>query len=169
MVTILLAVAIRDVYGCSCMPSGPPCQACFQVDAVFIGTVQSSTVRKTTSDGVTDGLFDRRLVHIAIDQISRGVQGTTADLWTGLGGGDCGFDFKVGLRYVIYASRHADGTLSTGICSRTRLVPEAADDLASVPTSATGARLTGIIKHTEHDSDDGRENGSRWHVHGQRL
>jgi len=151
---IVLAVAASDVYGCSCMSSGPPCQAYFQVDAVFIGTVESIAVRKTTLDATPDTLFDRRVVHVAVDRIGRGVQGPTVDLWTGMGGGDCGFDFRVGSRYVIYAWRRADGALSTGICSRTRLESEAADDLAylaSVPRSASGARLSGTIKHWEHD------------------
>lgn len=81
------------------------------------------------------------------------------DLLTGMGGGDCGFDFKVGSRYVIYAWRQADGALSTGICSRTRLLSEGADDLAylaSVPASAHGARLSGTIKHWEHDYAAGK-------------
>ena len=170
---IVVAVAARDVYGCSCMSNGPPRQAYFQVDAVFIGTVESIAVRKTTFDAIPDGLFDRRVVHVAVDRISRGVRGPTVDLWTGMGRGDCGFDFKVGSRYVIYASRRADGALSTGICSRTRLVSEAADDLAylaSVPASATGARLSGTIKHTEHDYAAGKPSSTavpsprRYHV-----
>lgn len=156
---ILLGVAARDVYGCYCKSIGQPCQAYFQVDAVFIGTVESIAVRKTTFDAIPDGLIDGRVVHVAVDWISRGAQGPTVDLWTGMGGGDCGFDFKVGSRYVIYALHRADGSLSTGICSRTRLVSEAADDLAylaSVPASTTGARLSGTIKHTEHDYADGK-------------
>lgn len=156
---IVVALAAPDVYGCSCMSSGPPCQAYFQADAVFVGTVASIAVRKTTVDGNPESLFDRRVVHVAVDRIGRGVQTSSVELWTGMGGGDCGFDFKVGSRYVIYASRHADGTLSTGICSRTRLASEAADDLAylsSVPASATGARLSGTIKHWENDYATGQ-------------
>ena len=38
----MVAVAsVREASTCSCMPSGPPCQNAFQVDAVFAGTVLS--------------------------------------------------------------------------------------------------------------------------------
>lgn len=103
---------------CSCAPSGPPCQAYFSTDAVFVATVQSITTRERPAG---DRPFERRLVRLAIDGPSRGVTGTSVDVWTGTGGGDCGFGFKEGLRYVVYAYRQADGTLSTGICSRTAL------------------------------------------------
>jgi hypothetical protein len=153
---LLAAASARAAFACSCMSSGPPCQAYFQSDAVFVGTVEAMTIRQTPLDGLPDRLVDRRVVHVAIERAARGVTGAAVDLWTGMGGGDCGFDFKVGERYVIYASRHPDGSLSTGICSRTRLLtaPEAAEDLAylsAVPASGSGAHLSGSIKHRETD------------------
>src|SRR5258708_4102213 len=40
-------------------------------------------------------------------------------LSTGLGGGDCGFDFEVGKQYLVYAFNDEAGELSTNICTRT--------------------------------------------------
>ena len=123
------------------MSSGPLCQAYFQSDAVLVGTVRSVTERNVTLEGDEDRPVDRRFVHLTIERIGRGVQGGEVDVWTGLGGGDCAFDFKPGQRYVVYASRHKDGTLSTGICSRTRLASEADEDLAylsAAPASGSG-------------------------------
>ena len=48
---------------------------------------------------------------------------------TGLGGGDCGYDFRRGQDYIVYASKKPDGGWNTGICTPTRLVESAAEDL----------------------------------------
>jgi hypothetical protein len=162
-VIVLAAVAIaatpREVFACSCMPSGPPCQNYFRVDAVFVGAVQAIDVRKLPLEGLDDRLFDRKLVHLSIERAARGVQGSGVDVWTGMGGGDCGFDFKVGQRYVVYAYRNKDGALGTGICSRTRVLSEAAEDLAylsAIPAIGKGARVSGTIDHWESDHATGR-------------
>ncbi len=49
---------------------------------------------------------------------------------TGLGGGDCGYPFTRGRDYIVYASKDPNGALSTGICSPTRALVDAAEDLA---------------------------------------
>lgn len=41
---------------------------------------------------------------------------------TGLGGGDCGFNFEVGKQYLVFAFADSSGHLSTGICSGTGLL-----------------------------------------------
>ena len=124
---------------CSCMPSGPPCQALFQSDVVFVGTVKS--IATDEEAGSDQRLFGRRLVTLSLDRGIRGVKGSTVAVRTGQGGGDCGFDFKEGQTYLVYASRHPDGWLSAGICSRTRPLSQAADDLAfidTMPASGSG-------------------------------
>jgi|GEM_PF-2342154 hypothetical protein len=44
---------------------------------------------------------------------------------TGLGGGDCGFDFEKGSSYLVFAWKDDDGNLTTNICSGTRLLEDA--------------------------------------------
>jgi hypothetical protein len=51
------------------------------------------------------------------------------EIVTGLGGGDCGYEFQTGVDYVVYAYKNADGRLETNICSRTRTLAEAAEDM----------------------------------------
>jgi hypothetical protein len=51
------------------------------------------------------------------------------EISTGFGGGDCGYPFQVGMDYVVYAYKNAEGNLETGICSRTRPLTEAVKDL----------------------------------------
>lgn len=136
---------------CSCISSGPPCQNLFQSEAVFAGTV---TGIQPLEPPVERFVFDRRVVAFKVERAVRGIQGHTVDVRTGQGGGDCGFNFKIGERYVVYAYRHPDGSPGTGICSRTRLVTEAAEDLAyfaALPATGAGARMFGTVKHWEHD------------------
>jgi hypothetical protein len=52
-----------------------------------------------------------------------------ATVFTGQGGGDCGYKFEVGQRYLVYAYRYNDADLGTNICQRTASLIEAAEDL----------------------------------------
>jgi 5-hydroxyisourate hydrolase-like protein (transthyretin family) len=77
--------------------------------------------------------FTRRLVRLSVEQPMRGIEAAEAEVATGWGGGDCGYPFKRGERYVVYADRdEKDGRLYTGICTRTRPLAEAEEDFAFV-------------------------------------
>ena len=150
---ILTLLLLRsEASACSCLSSGPPCQALFQSDAVFVGTVKS--IGMVTQSEPNQPGHDRRLVTFSVERAVRGIDGGTVAVRTGEGGGDCGFNFQEGRRYIVYAHRHPAGWLSAGICSRTRLLSEAAEDLAfidAMPTSGSGGRVSGTIKHWEND------------------
>jgi hypothetical protein len=116
-----------------------------------VGTV---TGIRPLDSPVERSVLDRTVVAFKVEQAVRGIQGPAVEVRTGQGGGDCGFDFKIGQRYVVYAYRPKDGTLGSGICSRTRLAAEAAEDLAyfaALPPTGSGARMFGTVKHWEHD------------------
>ena len=51
------------------------------------------------------------------------------EIVTGTGGGDCGYEFQIGVDYVVYAYKNAEGRLETNICSRTRTLAKAAEDI----------------------------------------
>lgn len=55
----------------------------------------------------------------ALDRSYRGKRLKEVNLWTGLGAGDCGFDFEIGERYLVFAEKDDDGRLATSICSGT--------------------------------------------------
>jgi hypothetical protein len=69
---------------------------------------------------------------------------------TGLGGGDCGYGFQRGLEYIVYASKRPDGSLSTGICTPTRLIEQAAEALTYFHQLAK-APATAEIRVTAYD------------------
>jgi hypothetical protein len=75
--------------------------------------------------------FPRRKVRIRITGALVGLDPKQREvvIETGMGGGDCGYGFQRGFDYIVYASKKLDGTFSTGICSPTRLLANAAEDL----------------------------------------
>src|SRR5262245_41056089 len=117
---ILGAAATSDA--CTCMTSPGACQAAWDVPAVFVADVVG------VQDAQGDSSFARRRVQLRVAESFRGDAEGTVDLFTGQGGGDCGFPFVTGQRYLVYASRTGSG-YQTGICSRTRRIDEAEEDL----------------------------------------
>ena len=74
----------------------------------------------------------KRVVRIQIAEVLTGVDPgqKEIEILTGRGGGDCGYSFQSGVDYIIYAYKNSEGRLETGICSRTRPLTQAAEDLA---------------------------------------
>jgi len=111
-----------SVFACSCMNPGPPCEATSKSAAVFVGTVVASKNAKTT--GQYD--FNSREVKFSVEESFKGLGSTEALVFTGWGGGDCGYPFRTGQQYLVYAYKdEKDGRLGTSICSRTRQLSEA--------------------------------------------
>jgi hypothetical protein len=86
---------------------------------------------------------------------SRGVSGTLATAFTSAGESSCGYAFKQGERYVVYArrSRNTSQILVT-TCSRTRPLSRASEDMIffdRLSAPPTGARVFGTIVHRETD------------------
>jgi hypothetical protein len=148
----VLALCPRRAVACECGGAGSlPCENAFSVDAVFMGTAREVSTRKTP-----DSPFPRQVVVVVftVERAFRGVQDAAVEVSTGLGGGDCGYAFKPGERYVVYAYRTNDGRLGTSICSRTRLVSQAADDLAflgQLSSPAVSGHVFGKVTHQNRD------------------
>ncbi len=148
-VLCLTALCPHEAVACECGSGGPPCENAFRFDAVFMGTAREVSTRQTA-----DSRVPRHVVVFAVERAFKGVQDALVEVSTGMGGGDCGYLFKPGERYFVYASRTNDGRLRTGTCSRTRLASQAADDLAffGQPSSpAVSGRVFGKVTHSNHD------------------
>jgi len=115
-------------FACSCvfaLGNSQPCVAFQEADAVFVGKVTGSSV-------VTKGKprWAHRVVHFAVLEGFAGVKGKTIDIGTGLGDGDCGYEFATGKSYFVYAWRIKEGTLLwTTICGATKSLAVAQTDL----------------------------------------
>jgi hypothetical protein len=88
-------------------------QALQYSDAVFRGTVLEVLPLHAV---------DNRVIVLEADAVWKGITSRRVFLFTGTGGGDCGYSFEVGKKYIVWAKRDdrlAPGELSTGICTYT--------------------------------------------------
>ena len=88
--------------------------------AVFSGTVVA--IDKKPGDFYVT-------VRFKVEEFWKGKLSKEATVSTGQGGGDCGYKFEVGQRYLVYAYGYNDADLGTNICQRTASLIEAAEDL----------------------------------------
>lgn len=120
--TVLLVSTCTSGIACSCIGSPPACQAAWlQADAVFVGRVYWSSfkinknqfgqeVRKSRIRTTLTEVQQRSVKIKALEPFVGDVPGWV-NIETGMGGGDCGFNFSWFEKYVVYASRDKDGTL----------------------------------------------------------
>jgi hypothetical protein len=98
---------------------------------------------------------------MTVTRAYRGVTGERIDIFTGQGDGDCGYPFVIGQAYLVYANHSPRAkVLATSICTTTKAVGDADDDLRylnSLDSLEPGARVSGLVTHTEDDPT--RENG----------
>jgi hypothetical protein len=100
------------VNACSCYVGGGKCDQSWNYGKViFTGTV--------TRELIPPGMFTR-VFQLSVSESFRGpaVAGQDVQIYTGNGGGDCGYRFQIGTSYLVYAHPEGD-KLTTSICSRT--------------------------------------------------
>jgi len=178
-----LTLSPVPAFGCTCAP--PPevkttseLAARTKADAIFEGKVESVELGwKLNEAQVGDVIptiatdLDHNgpviLVSLEILHSYRGDQRKSTRLSTGLGGGDCGFDFEVGKKYLVYASKDEAGELSTSTCAGTARLEKGRTNLpyrqgnrvapaAIKETSTTTSALCGrVVPIDASDSIDG--------------
>ena len=130
----------------------PPCEEYWRSEAVFAGkVVKKLTFYVEEGEGDSRYKYQQVLVRFSIEQAFKGIAGDEVEIVTGMGGGDCGFHFKDGERYVVYAIRNGrdKSRLYAGICNRIKLVAEADEDFAyfrAIPEAGTGGVVYGRVK-----------------------
>jgi hypothetical protein len=137
---------------CSCVGGIPLCESLWMTAAVFSGEV----VAIAEPGGQQGPQFARRRVTFRVLDVWRGSVGASVEITTGMGGGDCGYNFVKGSRYLVYAHANNAGELSTGICSRTRLLSAASEDIAYLKsvlqTPSAGGRIFGRVQYQRDPS-----------------
>ena len=146
---ILLILAVVLAHGttswaCSCLPS-KPCGLQRYGDADFVGEVLSRQFPSIASIFFPDARFFR----VRVVESFRGNQkaGEIVTVKTGFGGGDCGYEFEKGRKYLIDAFQRM-GVTSTGICSRTAPIEQSEVELRALRNIAARQQipdLTGIV------------------------
>ena len=149
---------------CSCISSGPACQAFWKTDVVFDGTVVN--IDPTTRDETfSDRTFwvSEFVVTLQVRQSWKGIEGETVQVTTSGSGASCGFDFKMGGRYLVFASRGEGSRPRVSLCSATRAYDgtgETAAFFGSLAAPESGGRIFGAIhsytRSFKNPASDGR-------------
>lgn len=150
----VITLGAGRAFACDCAGNRPACQEYWEVSAVFVGTVIN-----TRTVTVKDGPYPQqmRAVRISLDEIFRGLEGAEVEVLTGFGGGDCGFGFRQAQQYLVYAYRSDGGKLSTSVCTRTKSISEAENDLAYIrglSKAKSGATISGEVVKYLRDKQD---------------
>jgi hypothetical protein len=133
--------------GCSCAEHTPSCQGYWDAAVVFSGVVtaiSSDPAETRSADGIRGVV-----IHFTAEKYYRGKLGAEVKVSTGLGGGDCGYPFRIGERYLVYALIDKESQrLTTSICMLTKPLDEAKEDLeyvSGLSTEPDGTLLYGSV------------------------
>jgi hypothetical protein len=133
---------------CTCMAGIPLCESAWTSDVVFSGEVLS-VEPPTDPDG--ERLLPNRRVRIRVIEAWRGDVSGVVEVTTGNGGGDCGYAFLPKTTYLVYANARG-GALRTGICTRTRPLSQAGEDLAYLKTAmnpSAAGKIFGTVQYQQ--------------------
>ncbi len=109
---------------CTCAPAGSAARELDRSTAVFAGKVVEVRRHRRAQD-----IFGEVEVVFRVEKAWKGVEARTVSVFTSSHSAACGYGFKRGRTYLVYAHANADGRLSTGICSRTRRLKDAGEDV----------------------------------------
>jgi hypothetical protein len=147
-----------EAVACSCIRP-TPCGAFDETPAVFVATVAEITTETVKPEaGSAEKPYEVSNVRLSVVEGFKGVTEKAVWMRQGTGGGNCSFVFEKGETYLLYATYDAeDRRYHTHICTRSRPVAYAADDLdylRGVPASDNSTRLSGTL--VRFDYSDGR-------------
>src|SRR5215813_2853356 len=102
LTAFILCCFAETAHACTCAGGSSPCAFLRGEWVVFAGVVTS-----VTTDDVDVLSEDKKYSHryrvaqFTIEEPLKGIDQKTVDVVTGMGGGDCGYDFKTGERYLV--------------------------------------------------------------------
>lgn len=118
----LFAVNNKTTYACTCAPFDSLESELDVTDVVFDGVLLS--LQEVKSD---TALYLRKKASFQVNGGWKGEPSSQLDVYTAEHNEACGFEFKVGERYVVFAGEDENGKLRTSICSSTsKLTDESA-------------------------------------------
>jgi len=133
----ILAVAIISIFLIGTFPSIASACSCAELpsveeeldrsQAVFSGKVIDVREKKSLKGYITKSVL------FEVTNTWKGVTQSQIIITTGQGGGDCGFDFKEGQEYLVYANEstmYGEKSLVTIVCDRTNELGSSHEDLA---------------------------------------
>lgn len=142
-VIILFILTIIPVKGLSCMCAFQSFKsACESSPYIFEGRIIDQI-----NDRQCNPYYPLKLYKVVVLDIWKGTLNDTIDLYTGIGGGDCGIILEIGKTYLIWTSRQYGEIVSTNFCTRTNLIDMTPDiDLLNYKFKNKGYDLMYLTK-----------------------
>ncbi len=133
----LFFAKVPSVYACKCLPTDSIKVEAIDSEAVFTGRVtQVEPIIKTDMIKVT----------FTVLESFKGVATSVAVVKTNNDSTACGYEFRKGKDYLIYASGN-ENNLSTHSCSRTRMLSQADEDLTVLRQLSPSEVRSGIVAY----------------------
>jgi hypothetical protein len=113
-------------YACSCAELPSVEGELERSEGVFAGKVIEIKENKTLNGVMTKSVLFK------VENTWKGISQSQVIISTGIGGGDCGYEFEEGKEYLVYSSNskvYSGNNLSTTICRRTNDLAFAQEDL----------------------------------------
>ncbi|MFY9610045.1 MAG: hypothetical protein WAU45_15680 [Blastocatellia bacterium] len=131
---VLVACSISGSYvalACTCAPPEIPSQELKESDAVFSGKVIEIKRQKSYAQEPvqSDTLFTSVEVVFEVDRTWKGIDNNAVSVFTSPHSSACGYAFKKGTSYLIYANSDERSRLITTICTRTKALKDAEEDV----------------------------------------
>jgi hypothetical protein len=129
---VALVLYSSPAHACSCVEPPPPLAALAQATAVFearVSRMETDTARLRTT------------AHLIVIRQWKGNLPEDVTVTTASQGSLCGFTFTPDTRYLLYAEGTGPNALSVSLCSRSRPMEQAGEDLAALlDVETTGPR-----------------------------
>lgn len=126
---VFMLVGVRSSLACTCAPPQSASQELNRSTAVFSGKVLEVKRHKRSAD-----LFASVQVIFEVEKVWKGIDSKTVSIFTSSQSSACGYGFKEGRTYLVYAHGIAERRLATSICSRTSKLKDAREDLKELGT-----------------------------------
>lgn len=117
---LLICLQVKSL-GCTCGETTYPCVEFNKETVIFIGRVIESSKESANKE-------ERKILNIKVSEGFRGVK--NGDIIKIAEFNYCSEMLVPGIDYLIYTNKHENGLYDISMCSRTRPVSEAQDDLA---------------------------------------
>jgi hypothetical protein len=118
LTSIFVLLGVYQIFACSCAISPLIEDEIKNADLVFTGTLMGS------------GIDNQRAIEtFSVAKVYKGASVEKIHLYVDLNM-PCGkYSFEIGKSYLVFANKQEDGTFFADICSRTKPLTDAADDL----------------------------------------
>ncbi len=157
LAAVLLGIAVSassppSTSACTCRPTDL-LSALLDSDVIFSGTAVWSADPRAGESTISSA--DPIHYHFAVDRVYKGEAADSLLVISARFGASCGYSFKPGKRYLVYAWAHND-TLTTGLCTRNAPLERAGEDLAFLETvpNGTAAEVDAALTASARDSLD---------------